>query len=264
MKHATPKMSSIEKALKILMTVADNPDETGTVELSQKLGFHPATVSRILQILKDNDFLQHTKNRKVTLGASTFRLGKAIFQFVHPNLHKIAIPYLEELSKEVGETVILETRAEREMLVSYVAQGKESLAVSRNVGDRLPFHVSSGGKAILAFANYNEADFPAMKLDAYTPNTITDIALFKHQLEEVRKQGVAFSREELVIGVNTMSAPILDGEGKPVAAILIAGLASRIPCRLDSPMVAALKRAVRNVTNQLILLEEIANKKLAE
>jgi DNA-binding IclR family transcriptional regulator len=50
MKHKTPKTSSIEKALAILMEFTRSSHEMGTVELSQNLGFHAATVSRILQI----------------------------------------------------------------------------------------------------------------------------------------------------------------------------------------------------------------------
>jgi hypothetical protein len=82
MRHKTPKTSSIEKALSVLMafTSTSHNHEMGTVELSQKLGFHPATVSRILQILSQKGFLQHNgRTRKFTLGPSTFELGKPFY-----------------------------------------------------------------------------------------------------------------------------------------------------------------------------------------
>ena len=110
MRHKTPKTSSIEKALMIIMAFTSHSDEMGTVELSQKLGFHPATVSRILQILRKKGFLQNNKRtRKFTLGPSAFELGKTIFRSVNPNLLNIAMPYLVDLCEEVGETVVLET-----------------------------------------------------------------------------------------------------------------------------------------------------------
>jgi DNA-binding IclR family transcriptional regulator len=57
--HKTPKASSIEKALAILMAFTRHGREMGTVEPRQKLGFHSATVSRILQILIQKGFIQH-------------------------------------------------------------------------------------------------------------------------------------------------------------------------------------------------------------
>lgn len=59
----------------ILMIFTRHSDEMGTVELSQKLGFHPAMVSRILQILRKKGFLQNNKRTpKFSLGSSAFEL----------------------------------------------------------------------------------------------------------------------------------------------------------------------------------------------
>jgi len=57
--HKTPKTSSIEKALAIFMAFTRHDREVGSVELSQKLGFHSATISRIVQILIQKGFIQH-------------------------------------------------------------------------------------------------------------------------------------------------------------------------------------------------------------
>ncbi|MBW1775846.1 MAG: helix-turn-helix domain-containing protein, partial [Deltaproteobacteria bacterium] len=46
-----PKINSIDKALNILGAFAPYNREPGTIEISRKLGFHKATVSRILQNL---------------------------------------------------------------------------------------------------------------------------------------------------------------------------------------------------------------------
>ena len=50
------------------MAFTSHNHEMETVELSQELGFHPATVSRILQILSQKGFLQHNgRTRKFIL-----------------------------------------------------------------------------------------------------------------------------------------------------------------------------------------------------
>jgi IclR family transcriptional regulator, KDG regulon repressor len=262
--HRTPKTSSIEKALTILMAFSSHGDEMGTVELSQKLGLHPATVSRILQILRKKGFLEHIDGtRKFTFGPSLFELGKTIFRSVHPNLLNIAIPHLVSLCEEVGETVILETKSRNQMVVSYIVQGKRSLSVKPNIGDRVPFHVSPGAKAILAFSDPELAGFPDEPLQRFTPKTVMDKDVFRRQLEEAKRKGVAFSREEMVMGVNTIGAPIFDHEMKPAAAIVIAGLASRVKCRLQSPMVVSLKKTANTISNQLSRTQALESKKLS-
>jgi IclR family KDG regulon transcriptional repressor len=262
MRHKTPKTSSIEKALLILMAFTSHNHEMGTVELSQKLGFHPATVSRILQILKQMGFLQHDKGaRKFTLGPSTFELGKVIFRSVSPNLLNIAMPYLVGLCEEEGETVLLETMSGKNMVVNYIAQGKRSLSVKPNIGDRVPIHVSPGAKAIIAFSGSKMIDnLLDEKMERFTPNTITDRETFRRQLNEIRQQGVAFSREEMVAGVNTMGAPIFDHQKEPIAAVVIAGLASRVKCDIESPMVVALRRTAGEISAQVLHQQSVANK----
>jgi DNA-binding IclR family transcriptional regulator len=82
----------------ILMAFSSQGEEMGTVELSHKLGLHPATVSRLLQILRKKGFLDQIEGtRKFTFGPSLFELGKIIFRSIHPNLLSIAIPYLVSL-----------------------------------------------------------------------------------------------------------------------------------------------------------------------
>jgi len=253
MRHRTPKISSIEKALNVLTEFTRSGREMGTVELSQSLGFHVATVSRMLQILRQKGFIQHNeKTRKFSLGPSSFELGRAVFRLLQGNLLQIALPWLVDLCEQVGETVVLETMSGCDLVVTYIAQGRNSLTVAPKIGDKLPLHVSPGGKSILAFSDPKTVgNLLAGELEKLTPNTITDkVALARH-LEGVRKQGFAFSREEMVAGVHTVGAPIFDHDNRPVAAVVIVGLVSRIACDPHSPLLAALLKTARDISAQL-------------
>jgi len=267
MKHKTPKMSSVEKALAILMAFNSHHNhEMGTVELSEKLDFHPATVSRILQILSRKGFLQlNQRTRRFALGPSTFELGRTLFRSLNGDLLTVAIPYLVDLREEVGETVVFETMAGDHPVVTYIAQGKRSLSVKPNIGDRVPIHVSPGAKAILAFSDPKMVSRVLGKeLERLTPYTVTDRETLDVQLKEIRRWKVAFCREEMVIGVNTIGVPIFNHEDKAVAAVVIAGLASRVKCDAESDMVGALKRAARDISAQLFhqrSMEEIEKEK---
>ncbi len=259
MRHKTPKTSSIEKALAILMEFTGSNHEMGTVELSQKLGFHSATVSRILQILKQKGFLQLSKRtRKFTLGPSTFELGKTIFRSFNGNLLNLAMPYLVDLREEVGETVVLETMSGRNPVVTYIAQGKRSLSILPNIGDRVPIHVSPGAKAMIAFSGSKIIDsLLDKKMQSFTPHTITDKETLKRQLKKIRRLGVAFCREEMAVGVNAIGVPIFDHTNGAVAAVVIAGLAPRIKLDMESPVAVALRKTAREISAQLFHQESM-------
>jgi len=253
MRHKTPKTSSIEKALSILMEFTGSNHEMGTVELSQKLGFHSSTVSRILQILKQKGFLQlDSRTRKFTLGPSTFELGKTIFRSFNGNLLALALPYLVDLSEEVGETVVLETMSRGNPVVTYIAQGKRSLSVLPNIGDSVPIHVSPGAKAMIAFSDSKVIDsLLNKKMPAFTSHTITDKETLKRQLGRIRRLGVAFCREEMAIGVNAIGVPIFDHADRAVAAVVIAGLVPRLKLNMTSRAVTALRKTAREISARL-------------
>jgi DNA-binding IclR family transcriptional regulator len=235
--------------------------EMGTVELSQKLGFHSATVSRILQILKHKGFLQlSNRTRKFTLGPSTFELGKTIFRSFNGNLLNLAMPYLVDLREEVGETVVLETMSGRNPVVTYIAQGKRSMSILPNIGDRVPIHVSPGAKAMIAFSGAKIIEsLLDRKMQAFTPHTITDKETLKRHLNRIRRLGVAFCREEMAIGVNAIGVPIFDHANRAVAAVVVAGLAPRLKLDMSSPVVIAVKNTAREISAELFHQKSMTN-----
>ena len=193
------------------------------------------------------------------LGPSTFELGKTIFRSFNGELLNIAIPYLVDLREEVGETVVFETMSGKHPVVTYIAQGKRSLSVKPNIGDRVPIHVSPGAKTMLAFSDPKSVSrLLGKKMERLTPLTITDRETLKFQLKKIRQLKVAFCREEMVVGVNTIGVPIFNHENKAVAAVVIAGLASRIKCDPKSPMVVALKKTARDISAQLFHEQSMA------
>jgi DNA-binding IclR family transcriptional regulator len=55
---------------------------------------------------------------------------------------------------------------------------------------------------------------PGKKMERLTPYTVTDRETLNLQLKEIRRLKVAFCREEMVIGVNTMGVRIFNHENK--------------------------------------------------
>lgn len=247
-------MNSVEKALSVLMAFAGKNRESGTAALSKELGFHTSTVNRILLTLAKQGFLQqnpHTK--KFALGPSVYQLGSTVLRTRGSNLMSTAIPYLENLCEEVGETVIMEVIVGKHGMIAYAAEGKLSYRIGARVGERVPTHAAAGAKAIIAFSDPKTREtFLRKRWIRYNENTITDAETFSRELERIRDRGVSFTREEIDLGINAIAAPVFDCENRPVAAVVIVGPTGRVRCDMDSTQVEALKKTSQEISRRLL------------
>jgi IclR family KDG regulon transcriptional repressor len=253
------KSNAIEKALDILMAFLPKNPELGTTDITRKTGFNVATVSRTIQLLTRKGFLwQNPQNRKYKLGPSIFSLGQASLESVTECVVRVAMPFLIELSEKVGETVVLEMLSGHASVIAYVAQGSRAVSIRGSIGARVPTHAAAGSKAIIAFSSPEIRDvFLNKNLRAYTHKTITDPSQLKHHLDKIRKQGVAFCREEIDIGINAIGVPILNHGNKPVAGLVVVGPSPRIKCNLKSPIVADLRASASTIASQLFHPESV-------
>jgi IclR family transcriptional regulator, KDG regulon repressor len=140
---------SVERALEILKAFTPNNQAMGTVEVSEKVGLHRSTVTRLLQTLTHHGFLQqNSKSKKYSLGRAASEIGRAVTQFLDSNLISIAQPYIDALRDSIGEGVALEVFSGNSTVLAYSARGPCLVQVSFRIGERLPVHVAAGAKAI--------------------------------------------------------------------------------------------------------------------
>jgi DNA-binding IclR family transcriptional regulator len=253
MRQPVKKNNSIDKALTILSAFAPYNNEMGTIEISRKLGFHKATVSRILLNLTRHGFLhQNPKTKKFILGPTILTLAGTVRQSLNNNMLHIAKPFVDDLRDKIKETVILEVISGENTIIVYIAEGPRPIRIAGTVGDILPAHVAAGAKAILAFSSPNVwKRFFNAKLPSFTENTITDPKVLHEQFEDIRRQGFAFDKEEHDIGINAIGAPIFNNEEKPVASIVVAGPSQRITWESDSTYVSKVKETAAKISAQL-------------
>lgn len=253
MRQQTKKSNSIDKALIILSCFSPYNQEMGTVEISQKLGFHKATVSRILLNLARHGFIQQNpRTKKFILGPSILDLARAINQTLSNNLVYIAKPYIDSLRDKLKDVVILEALSGRNTIIAYLAKGSRPVRLAGTVGDILPLHVAAGAKAILAFSSHAKRDSLLFgTLARFTPNTITDPAILRAQLQDIRRKGYSCDEEGHDVGINAVGAPIFNYDERPVAAVVVAGPSQRVTCKSDSPVIPLLKDTAAKISAQL-------------
>jgi len=114
------------------------------------------------------------------------------------------------------------------------ATGSTSLVTVNWLGRHTPVHCTASGKAILAFLPEVERQrLLAPPLTRLTGHTIVDVDGLDAQLRAIREAGVAWTHEELELGLDALAAPVFGVDGAVVAALDISGPSLRLRGRSE-------------------------------
>lgn len=223
MKQQNERSNAIEKALLILLAFRDDQPIWGVRELSAHLGFSPATVLRILQILKTYEFVtQDVQSKKYHLGNIYFSFFHALQQ-TNPVTQTI-LPYLESLRERTQETVHFNMIQGKERVCVNSLESRKSLKGSMPIGERSPLYAGASSKCLLAFSptEISNAYLEDIELVAVTENTILNKTQLRKELEDIKAQGYASSIGERSPGLGSLSAPVHNYDGELLGCISLA------------------------------------------
>lgn len=247
------KHNAIEKALVILKLFNPTNQELGTIEISRRLGYHKATVSRTLLLLVKHGFLvQNSVSKKFRLGPTVLNLGMVLNRSLQADIVYLAKPHMDALRDRFKESVVLEVLSSKYIVIGYISEGPKRIRLAGEIGDVLPIHVTAGAKSIIAFSSTQiRENFIHQTFEQLTPNSITDKLELCIEYEKTKLRGYSVDKGEHDIDINAIAAPIMNIENKPIAAVVMAGLAKNIDTRENSDMVKAVKNTAWAISNQL-------------
>ena len=98
------------------------------------------------------------------------------------------------------------------------------IRISSDIGWRRPLHYGMLGMVLMAHLDPERVKEVLEKtpLQAHTSNSLTDKDAFNIRLEEIRKNGFIFEREEAVEGIIGIAAPVRDYSRQVIAALGVA------------------------------------------
>lgn len=217
-------MRAVERALVILkaFTAADSSGLPAS-ELARRVDLSLPTLYRLLYTLENSGFIISSGEPQ------RFRLGPAVAHLAHAwsgslDLAEVAEPILREIWRQTGETVGLFMRQGDCRLCVAELPSTQPLSFKRGVGYREPLVYGASGHAILAHLNMSADEFAA-----YLQDADIDFDKYLAELEIVRQQGYAISREELIKGVNSVAAPFFNRPGQVGGALVVFGPGARLP-----------------------------------
>jgi IclR family acetate operon transcriptional repressor len=244
-------MRTIERCLDVLETFLDKKGEVSLTSLAAAAGLNVSTAHRIAGTLVKRGYLVKGGERgKYSLGLKVLEFGAATSQ---ASVMEVALPFLERLNRESGESVNLAIKDNGEAVYIHHLDGNHSLRTFTQVGNRVPLYCTGVGKVLLAAMQDSdiEAIFGGGGLKACTGNTIVDLDRLTGELSRTRQEGVAIDDEETETGIRCVASPVRDSTGKVVAAISVSAPSVRLGYKRLEEMKPAVKRCALDISRAL-------------
>ena len=187
-------------------------------QISERTLLARPTVLRLLLTLEDLGYVRSQDNF-YSLTPKVVDLGMAYISAL--GLYGAAKPHMENLSKEVDQTVSLAELDGSDIVYTGRVEVPKIVSVGVTVGSRLPSASTALGRILLADVPDSELHdvLSTPSLSMYIPRTRFTAEQIRPRLQTVREQGWAESDEDLQYGVQAIAAPIRGGDGEVVAAI---------------------------------------------
>lgn len=225
--HLNKSASRTIEILEYLSTCQYAPNLT---EISQSLDIPKSSCFEIIQTLVNFQAIMVADEFQKTyrVGIKIFQIGSSILS--QSDLYSAARSKINELSKELNETVYLAIQKHGKIIYIDKVEGNQAIRATCAIGSTNYMHVTGLGKALLACYTQEKLEeiIEEHSLIAKTKFSITDKDVLMSDLAEIKKRGYAIDYKESMELVRCVAAPIFDADNNPVAAISITTLADHI------------------------------------
>ncbi|WP_216903112.1 IclR family transcriptional regulator [Nocardia alni] len=217
-------VQSVDRAFELLELVADAGGEATLSQLAESSGLPQPTIHRLLRTLIAGGYIRQQPSRRYSLGPRLIRLGETAGKV----LGSSARPHLTRLRDLTGETSNMAVLDGDQVV--YVAQvpSPHAMRMFTEVGQRVDLHCTAVGKAVLATLPSTESDriLARITMSPRTIHTITDPAVIREEIDQIRTKGYAVDDGEQEIGVRCFAVAIPNAPTR--AAISISGPQARV------------------------------------
>jgi len=243
-------IESLTRGLYVLSQFDPEHPSLSMTDLIKLTDIKKATMYRILMTLEHSGYLEYDpETRQYRPSIRVLSLGFTALSRL--DLRQLARPYLERLAETLELTASLSILDGLDVVYIDRVRNREIVGVVLGLGSRISAHCSSMGKAMLAFLPQAELDsrLNGVSLSPCTPQSVTELEIFRQDLDRVREEEVAFNIDELATGLRAVAAPIFDRNGRAVAAINVSGSKALVSEeRLRNELAAEIRKVAHQIS----------------
>jgi len=247
----TPTNNSVLKAFTVLRAFRDADEWLSCTELCQRAKLPIASGHRLLQTLERVGAVIRGPQGRYKPGVLLFSLSRKVS--LGTILRQVSQGLTSELAELFNLTVhigVLENG-----MVTYAVKtcGSTAYPIRTTVGSQLEAYCSGLGKALLA--GLSQEEFESFLLEGelvpLTVHTITNRAALRAEIERVRLSGYATDDRESQLDVVCVAVPIIDNEGKMVAALSASDQVRHMTRERQLELRAALRRCADQIAQKM-------------
>jgi DNA-binding IclR family transcriptional regulator len=210
-------IQSVDRAIRILIALKDER-LLGVSELADRLGLAKGTIHGLLKTLANRAMVvRDPASGKYTLGPAVLAMGN-VYLSTH-DLRARSLRWVSSLGDGTGLAVRLGVLVWPQVIVITHRPAAATDIPLSEVGLGMPAHATCLGKAILAFRVDRDQLVGTGTLSALTGQTLTNPAKLNTELEEVVDSGIAFERQEAVVGEGGVAGAIFGADGTVLGSV---------------------------------------------
>lgn len=244
-----PTIGSVPRAFAILRhLVATQGEGARVTEVAKAVGLTQATAHRLLQTLIAEGVVEQDERSKLYRPSIEF-FALAASAGNATGLRVLCRPALLRLSASLGDTIFLLVRSGFDAICLDRSEGPFPIrSFTGDIGGRVALGVGQGAMAILAYLPEAEREeVIRYNLPRVREFGVLDEVYLRTEVERVRQLGYAGRNTGLLEGMAGVGVPILDRDGRGVAALSVGTIADRLnPDRLPT-VVELLKREAQAI-----------------
>lgn len=213
-------VQSIAKGLAVLGAFGGSWDALRLRDIAERARLSMGAAQRVAHTLVTLGYLRKDeRTKRYRLAPRTLDFA---FHYLHASpLYEVAIPFVATARDATGETINVAELDGSEVVAAIRMPSERRMNPSSTIGRRLPAFCTAGGRAILAWLPAHETAAVLDRTDwtPLTPRTVCDRGQIEEALRRARNDGYALVEEQVNLGEIALSAPILDGDGRPLASM---------------------------------------------
>lgn len=208
---ATPQLSSAQKGLQVLETLAEYERSVGVSELARAMGWSRATVHKWLITLVGSGWVEQDPSGLYRLTLRVMRVTKGAL--TQAGIDDRIFPLLEDLAASCRETVSIAILDVDAALIVQRVESPNVLSINLRLGSRIPLDKTASGAVLVAHSS---------------PETVkrlseSGIALpTQERIQSVLEDGLVVVTDELENEMTAAAMPIHLREAGFLAALSVA------------------------------------------
>jgi IclR family transcriptional regulator, pca regulon regulatory protein len=223
-------VKGLERGFAVLKAFSARTPSLTITQVAARTGLTRAVARRYLFTLEALGYVVH-HDSAFALTPLVLELGFTYLSSM--SVADIARPFMVRIVEQLRESCSVAVFDRQEIV--YIARVQADRIMTNNlvVGSRLPAHATAMGKVLLAHLSPTQLDeyFAVAQLRPLTDRTIHDEPGLRAALAEVRRRGWAANDEESERGLRTVAVPIVERDGRVIAAMNVSAHASRVSTR---------------------------------